>query len=89
MHVIDCDVCINPVELTDGTEFAQMALSAVYRTPGQRFGAAHIVDVLRGTKTDKITTAGHHLLPTFGARPCDHKNWSGARCCVSLSALAF
>ena len=61
----NCDVCINPVELTDGTEFAQMALSAVYRT-GQRFGAAHIVDVLRGTKTDKITNAGHHLLPTFG-----------------------
>ena len=61
----NCDVCINPVELTDGTEFAQMALSAVYRT-GQRFGAAHIVDVLRGTKTDKMTNAGHHLLPTFG-----------------------
>ena len=61
----NCDVCINSVELTDGTEFAQMALSAVYRT-GQRFGAAHIVDVLRGTKTDKITNAGHHLLPTFG-----------------------
>ena len=61
----NCDVCINPVELTDGTEFAQMALSAVYRT-GQRFGAAHIVDVLRGTETDKIANAGHHLLPTFG-----------------------
>ena len=61
----NCDVCINPVELTDGTECAQMVLSAVYRT-GQRFGAAHIVDVLRGTKTDKITNAGHHLLPTFG-----------------------
>ena len=42
-----------------------MALSAVYRT-GQRFGAAHIVDVLRGTETDKVAGSGHHRLPTFG-----------------------
>ena len=61
----NCDVCLNPTELADGTEFAQMALSAVYRT-GQRFGAAHIVDVLRGTETDKVAGSGHHRLPTFG-----------------------
>ena len=61
----NCDVCLDPAELADGTEFAQMALSAVYRT-GQRFGAAHIVDVLRGTETDKVAKAGHHRLPTFG-----------------------
>ena len=61
----NCDVCLDPAELADGTEFAQMALSAVYRT-GQRFGAAHIVDVLRGTETDKVAGAGHHRLPTFG-----------------------
>ena len=61
----NCDVCLNPAELADGTEFAQMALSVVYRT-GQRFGAAHIVDVLRGTETDKVAGSSHHRLPTFG-----------------------
>ena len=61
----NCDVCLSPVELVDGTEFARMALSAVYRT-GQSFGAAHIVDVLRGIETDKVARAGHHRLPTFG-----------------------
>ena len=61
----NCDVCLDPAELADGTEFAQMALSAVYRT-GQRFGAAHIVDVLRGIETDKVAKAGHLRLPTFG-----------------------
>ncbi len=61
----NCDVCLSPVELADGTEFARMALSAVYRT-SQSFGAAHIVDVLRGIETDKVARAGHHRLPTFG-----------------------
>jgi len=42
-----------------------MALSAVYRT-GQRFGAAHIVDVLRGRDTERIRRFGHDRLPTFG-----------------------
>ena len=57
----NCDVCLDPAQLADGTEFAKMALSAVYRT-GQRFGAAHIVDVLRGTETNKVAKAGHHRL---------------------------
>jgi len=61
----NCDTCRDPVELADGTEEAQMALSAVLRT-GQRFGAAHIVDVLRGSDTEKIRAAGHDQLPTFG-----------------------
>ena len=61
----NCDVCLDPVPLADGTESARKALSAVMRT-GQRFGAAHIVDVLRGTETEKIVRAGHDRLPTFG-----------------------
>lgn len=61
----NCDVCLNPVELRDGTVEGQKALSAVYRS-GQRFGAAHIVDILRGVETEKITRAGHDRLPTFG-----------------------
>jgi ATP-dependent DNA helicase RecQ len=62
----NCDVCTDPVEMVDGTAEGQKALSAVYRT-GQRFGAAHIIDVLRGAETEKIIRAGHDRLPTFGA----------------------
>ncbi len=43
----NCDVCLNPPTLWDGTEAAQKLLSAVYRT-GQRFGAGHVIDVLLG-----------------------------------------
>ena len=61
----NCDVCLNPSERVDGTEDAQKILSAAYRS-GQRFGAAHLIDILRGTGTDKITRFGHDRIPTFG-----------------------
>ncbi|MEM8646179.1 MAG: RQC domain-containing protein, partial [Pseudomonadota bacterium] len=61
----NCDVCLEPPEMLDGTEEAQKALSAVYRT-GQRFGASHIIDILRGAETEKIFTSGHNNLPTYG-----------------------
>ena len=60
-----CDVCENPADTVDGAEAGQMALSAVHRT-GQRFGAAHIVDVVRGAATEKIRQFGHDRLPTYG-----------------------
>ena len=61
----NCDVCLDPAERVDGTDDARKVLSAVYRT-GERFGAAHVIDVLRGTATEKVERAGHHLLRTFG-----------------------
>jgi len=61
-----CDLCLNPVETVDATGDGQKALSAVYRT-GQRWGAAHIANVLMGKHTDKTASAGHDRLPTFGA----------------------
>jgi ATP-dependent DNA helicase RecQ len=61
----NCDVCLDPVETADGTIEAQKILSAVHRT-GQRYGAAHIVDILEGKAAEKITAAGHDRLPTFG-----------------------
>ncbi len=61
----NCDMCLEPVETVDRTEDAQKALSAIYRT-GQRFGAAHIIDVLRGAETEKLLNAGHQNLPTYG-----------------------
>ncbi len=61
----NCDVCLDPVELVDGVAEGQMVLSAVQQT-GQRFGAVHIIDVLRGQMTEKVTEAGHDRLPCFG-----------------------
>ena len=61
----NCDVCLDPAERVDGTEDARKILSAVYRT-GERFGAAHVIDILRGTATEKVENARHHRLPTFG-----------------------
>ena len=54
----NCDVCLDPAERVDGTDDAQKVLSAVYHT-GERFGSAHVIDVLRGTATEKIERAGH------------------------------
>ncbi|MBL4907938.1 MAG: DNA helicase RecQ, partial [Sneathiella sp.] len=61
----NCDNCVSPPELTDGTEAAQMALSCIYRS-GQLYGSGHIVDILLGAKTDKIKNSGHDQLPIYG-----------------------
>ena len=61
----NCDVCLEPPECFDGTVLAQKALSAVYRT-GQRFGALHIIEVLRGKPSDKVRKWGHERLSVFG-----------------------
>ena len=61
----NCDNCLNPPASWDGTEAAQKLMSAVYRT-GQRFGAAHVVDVLLGKNTDKIRQHGHADLSVYG-----------------------
>ena len=61
----NCDRCLAPVETFDGTVIAQKALSAALRT-GQRFGAEHLVAVLRGEETDKVRQHRHDRLPTFG-----------------------
>jgi len=61
----NCDNCLNPPATWDGTEAAQKLMSAVFRT-GQRFGAAHVVDVLLGKDTDKVRQHGHDRLSVFG-----------------------
>jgi ATP-dependent DNA helicase RecQ len=61
----NCDLCLNPVETREGTEEARKVLSAVHRT-GHRFGAAHIINILRGVESDKVASTGHQTLPTFG-----------------------
>jgi len=60
-----CDACTSPVALFDGTVAAQKVLSAIYRT-GQRFGALHIISVLRGQETPMILKHRHQELSTYG-----------------------
>lgn len=60
-----CDNCKHPVQLFNGTVAAQKVLSAVYRT-GQRFGAMHIVNVLRGKKSNYVENYQHDRLSLFG-----------------------
>ena len=62
----NCDVCIDPVEMADGTEHGFKVLTAVQGS-GQIYGAVHIVDILRGMNTEKIAKAGHDNLPAYGA----------------------
>ena len=61
----NCDTCLDPPQLWDGTVAAQKLLSAALRT-GQRFGAGHLIDVLRGRRSEKVAQFGHDKLPTFG-----------------------
>ncbi|MGH8540861.1 MAG: RecQ family ATP-dependent DNA helicase, partial [Stenotrophobium sp.] len=61
----NCDNCLNPPRLRDASAEAQKALSCVYRT-GQRFGMAHLIDVLRGGDSEKIQRFGHDKLSTYG-----------------------
>src|SRR6266852_5795798 len=61
----NCDNCLTPVSVWNGVIAAQKALSAVFRT-GQRFGVAHLVDVLLGKMSERIRQLGHDRLKTFG-----------------------
>jgi len=61
----NCDLCLDPPELADGTDAARLAAGAVQQT-GQRFGAAHLIDVLRGADTDRIRQLGHDRLAAYG-----------------------
>jgi ATP-dependent DNA helicase RecQ len=61
----NCDICQDPPVTEDGTLHAQNALSAIEQT-GQRFGPAHVIDVLRGADTEKIRRLGHHRLTAYG-----------------------
>ncbi|MCX7149305.1 MAG: DNA helicase RecQ [Rhodocyclales bacterium] len=71
----NCDTCLDPPELWDGTVAAQKAMSAALRT-GQRFGAGHLIDILRGKTTEKVQQFGHANLPTFGAgTDLDEAGW--------------
>jgi len=65
----NCDNCLNPPAVWDGTDAARKLLSTIYRiqqSSGMSFGAGHVMDILRGKATDKVTQYGHTSLSTFG-----------------------
>lgn len=84
-----CDNCLEPVDTWDATQAAQMALSCVYRT-GQRFGVAHLVDVLLGKETAKVEQFRHNQLSTFGiGKELAQAQWSSVyRQLVAAGLLA-
>ncbi|MEK9722972.1 MAG: DNA helicase RecQ [Rhodospirillaceae bacterium] len=62
----NCDVCLEPPDLADGTAQAHQVI-AVARATGQVFGAAHLIDVLRGADTEKIRKFNHDRFAEYGA----------------------
>ena len=84
----NCDVCLNPPQTWDATVAAQKLFSAVLRT-GQRFGAGHVIDVLRGKTTERALQLGHDRLKTFGVgADIDEAGWrSVTRQLVALGLL--
>ncbi|MGJ7581976.1 DNA helicase RecQ [Variovorax sp. RHLX14] len=65
----NCDNCLNPPQVWDGTDAARKLLSTIYRVnqmSGISFGAGHIMDILRGKATEKVKQFGHEQISTFG-----------------------
>src|SRR6185369_10310531 len=65
----NCDNCLNPPQIWDGTEAARKLLSTIYRVQQQSgisFGAGHVMDIVRGKQTEKVAQFGHQRLSTFG-----------------------
>ncbi|MBN9472873.1 MAG: ATP-dependent DNA helicase RecQ [Bordetella sp. SCN 67-23] len=75
----NCDTCLEPPQAWDGTEAAQKILSAVYRLwkeRGQRFGAGHVIDILRGKRNEKVEQHRHDALSVFGiGADLSEKDW--------------
>jgi len=65
----NCDNCLNPPPVWDGTDAARKLLSTIYRVheaSGLTFGTGHIMDIVRGKDTEKVQQFGHGKLSTFG-----------------------
>ncbi len=84
----NCDVCLDPPQTWDAMVAAQKLMSAVLRT-GSRFGAGHLIDILRGKATERVRQLRHDQLPTFGVgADLDDMAWRGlARQLVALGLL--
>ena len=71
----NCDNCLAPPDTFDATAVAQKALSTIYRT-GQRFGAQHLTDVLRGVASERVKRWDHDQLSVFAiGADVDEATW--------------
>ena len=70
----NCDICLDPPRMIDATVQARMALNVVEAT-GQRFGASHLIDVLRGSENQRVHELSHDRLPVHGAGRDHPKPW--------------
>ena len=61
----NCDICTDPPQRFDASRQAQKALSCVFRV-GERFGVRHVIEVLRGARSQRISDLRHHELSTYG-----------------------
>jgi len=89
----NCDTCLNPPETWDGTVAAQKLLSTVVRLKrerNQRFGAGHLVDILRGKRTPRVDQYGHDTISTWGiGDDLSEQQWRGVvRQLLALGLLA-
>jgi ATP-dependent DNA helicase RecQ len=77
----NCDNCLNPPDTWEATEAARKLLSCIYRlrqASGIGYGAGHLIDVLRGKRTDKVAQHHHDRLSTFGiGSDLDEARWRG------------
>ena len=77
----NCDTCLSPPECWDGTVAAQKMMSTIYRLwreRGQRFGAGHIIDILRGKDSERMRSYGHQSLTVFGiGNELTEQGWRG------------
>lgn len=73
----NCDTCLNPPKMMDGTISAQKLLSCIART-GQLFGGAYVIDVLLGKENERIKKFRHDQLSTWGiGKEHSKQEWSG------------
>jgi ATP-dependent DNA helicase RecQ len=69
-----CDTCLSPPVVWDATVDAQKIMSAIYRTK-EIYGAGHVIDVIRGSKSSKVLERKHDELSVFGIgkdKPKEH-----------------
>lgn len=77
----NCDTCLEPPAAWDGTVPAQKLMSTIVRLQRERrqkFGAGHLIDILRGKETPRVRQYGHDALATWGiGADLSEQQWRG------------
>jgi ATP-dependent DNA helicase RecQ len=85
----NCDTCLSPVDTWDASDAAIKAMSAIYRT-GQRFGGAHVIEVLIGKSSERSERLGHDKLGVFGVgKDIDPRVWQSVIRQLTAAGLIF